>query len=142
MCIKVHSQHEKLNINIGSTSIEQVQNMKYLEIHLDPYLTFESHNNKPISKVSSKVNLLWRIRSHINHNLAKTLCQLLIQPHFTYGDFLMKGITQKLNKALQVQHNSTVKAVKNVELGYPTGMIYAELHLDRLEILYSKAAVK
>ncbi len=66
----------------------------------------------------------------------------LIQPHFTYDNFLMNGITQKLKRALQVQQNAALRAVKNVELGCPTNMIFAELGLDRLKTLADKAAVK
>ena len=54
----------------------------------------------------------------------------------------MKDITQKLQKALQVQQNSAVRAVKDVELGYPTSSIYTELGIDRLKTLSSKVAVK
>ena len=54
----------------------------------------------------------------------------------------MNGITQKLKRAVQDQQNAAVRAVKNMDLACLISSIYAELGLDRLETLSSKASVK
>ena len=104
-------------------------------------INFETHINNTIAKISSKVGLLLRIRSHISRELAKALHLSLIQPHFTYGNFLLYGVTRKLKGALQVQQNAAIRAVMNVDLACSTSAFYTELGLEWLDILACKSAV-
>ena len=58
--------------------------VKYLGVHLDPTLNFETHCQKIYKKAAGRVNLLRRIRSSIYTFTAQRIYQSMIMPIFTY----------------------------------------------------------
>ncbi len=73
-------------LKIGDEAVERVPVFKYLGMILDESLDWEPHINRLYSKTCSKVGLLKKIRSNIDHSTALTLYKSLVLPHLDYCD--------------------------------------------------------
>ncbi len=92
-------------LKIGDETVERVAVFKYLGILLDESLDWEPHVNKLYSKTCSKVGLLKKIRSNIDHSTALPLYKSLVLPHLDYCDTIyMTANADVLNK-LQLVRN-------------------------------------
>ena len=151
-CLKTHSmlftsnrskfKHDKLTLTLAGETIVQTDEVKYLGLHLDPNLNFDTHVKKVCQKVSVRTKLLWRIRGYITKDLALTLYRSLIEPHFIYCNFILEGISQTNLKKLQVQQNGALRAVKWVDCYHPTELLLADLNLDDIKTMMMKSTCK
>ena len=64
--------------------IKRTTSYKYLVVHLNPTLNFETHFNKTYKKAAGRVNLLLKIRSFITCAAAESIYRAMIMPVFTY----------------------------------------------------------
>ncbi len=133
---------EKLCIKSGGTNVEQVDIMKYLGIYLDKFLTFDTHIDKICKKVDQRTRLLWKMRNFITQDLAKYLYQTLINPIFTYCDFIYDGTTQKNKNKLQIKQNAALRAVTHSKIDTAMYRIHDELLLDDLTVSRRKSTLK
>ena len=62
-------------------------------------------------------------------------------PHFTYGNCLLHGVTQKLRTAPKTHQNSAIRAVRNVDMSYSTNRAYIKLGLERIDTISKKATI-
>ena len=129
-------------ISAGDICLEQIDAMKYLGVHLDRFLTFDAHTEKIEKKVSQRTRLLWKMRSFISQNLAKYLYQTLINPIFTYCDFVYDGMSKKNKDKLQISQNAALRAVKRCPMDYPLSRLHNELEIDTLEVCRQKSTLK
>ena len=77
-------QGKQLNLMINGPPINSTTTYKYLGVHLDPTLNFETHFNKTYKKAAGRVNLLRKIRSSITCAAAESIYRAMIMPDFTY----------------------------------------------------------
>ena len=103
-----------INCTIRGGVIEQTDEVKYLGLHVDPCLNFDSHIAKICSKMKVRTKLLWCIRSFISKDLAFTLYRSLIEPHLLYCNFILEGTSSTNKQKVQVQQNNALRAVKCV----------------------------
>ena len=64
--------------------INSTTNYKYLGVHLDPTLSFETHFNKTYKKAARRVTLLRKLCSSITCAAAESTYRAMIMPVFTY----------------------------------------------------------
>ena len=102
---------ENLLLFFGQEPVEHVSTFKYLGVYLDPSLSFRDHIEYVVKKVRQRTRILWKLRSFITVNLAKTLYTSLIEPLFLYCDELYDGCFQQDVKKLQVAQNNALRAV-------------------------------
>ena len=70
---------------INDTSLQNVNEVKYLGITLDQNLTWESHINELCKKVAPKIELLRRLKYKLPIDQLKTVYQSIVQPHIDYA---------------------------------------------------------
>ena len=73
----------QIKLSVSDSPINTTTCYKYLGVHLDPTLNFETHFQKLYKKAAGRVNLLRRIRSSIDTLSAQRICQSMIMPIFT-----------------------------------------------------------
>ncbi len=135
-------KHESLALNLNDVVIECVNDMKYLGVIIDRHLTFTSHINKLCGKISSKIGLLWRVRSFIDDGLAMKLYNSLIYPHFLYCNFILDGTSKTNKNKLQIQHNNALRAVLRADYDIPTAKLYSDARVDNIETCMKKTTCK
>ena len=109
---------------------------------MDRYPSFEAHAQNIIKKVNQRTRVLWKVRNFITLDLAKYLYQTLIQPLFTYVDFVYDGCSQTISNKLQVTQNSAPCAVKNCKFDYSTTRLHNELEIEGLSVCRKKSSIK
>ena len=105
-------KHEKIILTDNDIEIQMVDTVKYLGMHLDRFLTFETHVDKVTKKANQCTKMTWKMRSFIDENLAKYLYKSLIHPIFGYCDFIYDGCNKGLAKKLQIPQNNALRVVK------------------------------
>ncbi len=131
-----------IDIEADGIKIEQVDTMKYLGLQIDNYLTFDNHTDYVTKKVNQRNRLLWKMRNFITESLARYLYTTLINPIFSYGDFIYDGTSQTNKIKLQTLKNSSLRAVKGVRRDYPTKRLHDELQIDYLHDCRKKSTLK
>ncbi len=134
-CMLFHSRRKfrndsELLICLNRTEIEQVDNYKYLGLHLDTHLSFDKHIDIIGSKIKQRTRLLWKMRSFIDQNLALDLYNSLIEPMFIYCSHLYDGTTKFNQNRLQVLQNQALRAVMKVNSRFSATEMHETLNVD------------
>ena len=79
----------QVKLSVNDSSITTC--FKYLDVHLDLTLTFETHFQKMYKKAAVRVKLLRRIRSSIDTFSAQRIYQSIIMPIFMYCSYNSLG---------------------------------------------------
>ena len=126
---------ETLDVNIpgGNNVLEQVDQVKYLGVHLDEHLTFQQHVDKLCSKVRSRSGVLWRMRSFISEELAKELYQTMVHPHFSYADIIYDASNQSLSNKLQTQQHLALKADLYIDQMFSSSELHSQTKINWLD---------
>ena len=74
----------QLNIQIKGTSINQTSLYKYLGTHLDSTLQLNGNFNSRYKKLSSRLQLLSKLRPNLNVKASKMIYTYIVTPVFTY----------------------------------------------------------
>ena len=74
----------KYNVSIGKHSLEQVDQIKYLEIILENKLSCKPHIQHICTKLSSGSWALTRLTNYVDISTSKTVNYSLIYPHLQY----------------------------------------------------------
>ena len=75
-------QGKQLNLTVNGLPVNSTTAYKYLSVHLDPTLNFETHFTKTYKKAAGRVTLLWKIRSSITCAAAES--RAMVMPVFSY----------------------------------------------------------
>ena len=81
----------QVKLSVNGFPINTTTCYKYLGMHLDPALNFETHFQKIYKKVVGRVNLLQCIRSSIDTFTAQRIYQSMIMPIYTYCGYTSLG---------------------------------------------------
>ena len=90
------------NIKIGSATIEETNNIKFLGIIFDKHFTFKNHANVIARKISKSVGILFKLSKFLLPEIIKTVCYslILINQFLPYGIKVWHGkyanITNKI----------------------------------------------
>ena len=74
-----------MNIKIGSATIEETNNIKFLLIIFNKQLTFNHHVDVISRKISKFVGILFKLSKYLPLEIIKTLYYSLINPFSLYG---------------------------------------------------------
>ena len=72
---------DNLSISIAGTPLTRVASSKFLGVVIDDHLSFKSHINHIVKKISSNIGLISRIRRYITSKIAITLYYSFIYPY-------------------------------------------------------------
>ena len=82
----------QVNLSVNGSPINTTTCYKYLGVHLDPTLNFETHFHKIYKKATGRVDLLRRIRSSIDtFSVQRLIYQSMITAIFTYCGYNSLG---------------------------------------------------
>ena len=91
----------QVNLSVNGSSINTTTCYKYLGVHLDPTLNFETHFHKIYKKAAGRVNLLRRIRSNIDTFSAQRIYQSMIMPILTYCGYNSLGWSESRKRMIR-----------------------------------------
>ena len=100
-----------LDIKINNTSLEQVNVFKFLGVHVDSNLSWNTHITYIANKLSRVNGILCRLKHSLPTNILKTIYCALFLPHLYYGICTWGFATHsQTNRLIKLQK----KAVRNI----------------------------
>ena len=85
-------------ITINDTTVEVVDDFKFLGIMLNKHLKWTTHTDMIANKISKYIGVLSRLKHTLQSRILITLYNTLILPHFYYGLPLWGHHTSRLHK--------------------------------------------
>ena len=80
----LHSGNPSLDLSLCGTPIEEAKDEKLLGVKIDKHLNWDNHIDFLIDKLNSRICLLKRAKTYLNHRLGNLLYNALIRPLFEY----------------------------------------------------------
>ena len=83
-----HTPHREVTyprIKINNSSVEVVDEFKFLEIFIDKHLKLSTHSEFIANKISKYTGVINRLKHTLPSRILVTFCNTLILPHLHYG---------------------------------------------------------
>ena len=109
MIFSNRSKELLLPIKIRNVDINCVNCVKFLGVFIDDRLSFNSHINCVLSKVSKNVGVLSRVRKCVPDNVLRSLYFSLIYPYLIYGCQVWSSGSISAIKKLQSTQNRCIR---------------------------------
>ena len=91
---------ELITIKINKKAITVEKYVKYLGVLIDSSLSWKTHNDNLVKKISRAIGIMYKIRYYVNHTILKNLYYSLIYPYLLYAiqvwGSAFAGHTQKI----------------------------------------------
>ena len=126
MVMNVHVSHDSIEVEI-------VDKFKYLGIILNLYLRFDKHVTYLQSKVFPKMKTLSRIKCYIGQKLAIYLYNTLINPLFTFNDYVYDALSVSDSSKLQVLQNNCIRTCLKAHRQMPRVELFENSGIKPLE---------
>lgn len=106
--------------------IKKVNSFKYLGLHLDPLIKFNTHVKAIEGKISRVVGALWKLRSKIPLNGKKLIYSSLIHSHLVYMVPIWGVVSQSTINPIQVLQNRAIRNVYGLNSRYNRVQLFRE----------------
>ena len=114
---------------------------KYLGVELDETLTWHSHIDSIIKKVSGGLRALKRARILVPHETLIMMYKALVQPYFDYCSSIWGGIGKCQSERLQKLQNRAARIVTHSDFNTRSFRLLDDLGWDTLEQRREKQVV-
>ena len=111
-------------------------NCKFLGIHLDDKLTFRTHIDSIISKISKNNGILYRIRNSLPLQARLDFYHGFIYPYLTYNVIVWGGAYQAHLQPLIVMHKRVIRTICSKPKNEHTSSLFLNLGLLKFQDLY------
>lgn len=105
----------QLDIVINDENIEQVNEIKYLGVILDPQLGFHNHVDYICKKIGKKIGYVRRISYNLSQWTKKILYNTIIFPHFSYCASILFSCNKGDIRRLQMLQNRGMRMILNCD---------------------------
>ena len=102
------------NIKIGSATIEETNDIKFIGIVFDKHLTFKHHVDVIARKISKSVGILFKLSKYLLLEIIKTLYYSLINPFLLHGIEVWHGTYANINNKIFILHKRACRAIHNL----------------------------
>ena len=103
----------QVKLSVNDSPINTTTCYKYLGVHLDPTLNFETHFQQMYKKAAGRVNLLRRIRSRIDTRSAQRIYQSMIMPIFTYCGYNSLGWSESRKRMIRSSETRRLEIISS-----------------------------
>ena len=107
VCVTNKRKPIQATYNIHGMTLEEVPSAKYLGLHVDKKLSFNTHVNITCKKANSTRALLQRNFSHCSRKIKEAKCKTYVRPIAEYAAVAWDSNTQRnIRKIEQIQRSS------------------------------------
>lgn len=124
------------NVKIGSGVISQTDCSKFLGVHLDQHLKFDSHIKHISVKMSKSIGVLYRIKSFLPLNILRSLYYALVHPHLFYAVEAWCGGPQYLTGGVLVLQKKAIRCIFDLPYNEHTADYFKLSNVLRVDKLY------
>lgn len=112
-CKKFTSLH--LDVKMNNEKIEQVKEIKYLGVVLDPQLGFHNHVDYICKKIGKKIGYFRRISHNLSQWTKNIIYNTIIFPHFSYCISILFSCNKTDISRLQILQNKVMRIILNCD---------------------------
>jgi hypothetical protein len=123
----------ELNIVIDGISINQVNNTKFLGLHIDESLTWIDHLTHISSKISKNIGIIKRLSKIVPHHVLITLYNTLIAPYLNYCNIIWASNYPGRLTPLEALQKRVVIIICNTDRLASTSSLFKQLNLLKLQ---------
>lgn len=131
---KPYSYGTNFSMFVDGKEIVEVESLKYLGLHLQSNLSWDTHIRTLRTKLSQAVGLLYKFKNKFNKETKFLIYQALIQSNLNYLIVLYGFKKTNEFKALQRTQNKALKIVGNLPIRTSTVSLYTDNYPDVLPI--------
>ena len=126
------------DLKIANTTIEHTTTFNFLGIHFDQHMTWKTHINNTLIKISRVSGLLHNLKHVLPQIALRTIYNSLITPHLTYG-ILAWG--KHLTGLFKIQKRA-IRAISNSKYNAHTDPLFVRLGLLKVSDLRELSELK
>jgi hypothetical protein len=118
-----------MNIPLNGQAIKKVDASKYLGIHLDDNLNWNTHINSITSKLNSLTAAFYNLAQFIDNESVSRIYYAYVFPHIKYGIEIYGNCNSTALKKIQVMQNKILKILSRKPWRYSTNQLHYELKI-------------
>ena len=123
----------QFDVKIDDHCLERVKTYKYLGIDLDENLSWDSHIDNIVKKVSTGLGAIRRVRNLVPRETLIMIYKALIQPYFDYCSSVWGSIRVCQSERLQKLQNRAARLIIFSDLNIRSTTLLRDLGWDSLE---------
>ncbi len=130
---------DNFNITCLGLEINRVKTVKYLGVHLDQCVSGVLNCTQIIKRINARLKFMYKQAKDVYEKKKKTLCSVLIQPHFGYAcSSWYSGLKSRSKKQLQICQNKITRFILSLDPRSYTG----QAEREKVNMLSVKNRVK
>jgi len=135
-------QSSPFRVQIGSNLINRLHSTKYLGMHLNHKLNWDTHISKLESKLSCYSGIFYRIREYLSTNELKMIYFSFVYSHLQYAIGAWGSATKTSLHRLNTIHNKIIKTISWSSYRCHVTPLYSQLNLLKLEDIHQLEIAK
>ena len=120
-------------IKIGNNIIPITPVTKFLGVHIDSNLKFDSHMNIISKKLSKSIGLLYKLNKYLPNHVLKILYCTLIHPYLSYGLEAWYGTFKNHTSKIFILQKKAIRAINQLEYNEHTNEYFISNNILKLE---------
>ena len=106
-------QHvQEVTVKSGDCLLPSASSARYLGVHLDNRLDWDTHVNYVVTKVAKKIGALWRARRSLSRRSRQVYVKAVIMPDLLYGSCCFSAAMREGQlKRLQTTQNRAIRCI-------------------------------
>ena len=129
------------NIKIGSATIEETNNIKFLGIIFNKRHTFKHHADVIARKISKSVGILFKLPKYLPLEIIKTLYYSLMNPFLLYGIEVWHGTYANTTNKIFILHKKACWAIHNLHINTHTTEYFKNAKILKLTDLMNRKSL-
>ena len=135
--LSAHTYAQPIPIVIDGTSIQRVQNTKFLGVHIDDKLNWSNHINHIASKLSRSIGILHKVKHNLTRQTLIMLYYSLIYPYLTYCHLIWgKAASIHLSRLIRLQKKA-LRIICKAQYNAHTEPLFKVCRIIKLPDLYT-----
>ena len=134
--------NRNIDIKINNTSIEQVEEIKFLGAHIDSTLSWKSHIRKKANQILKVNAVLSRLKNTVPLNILKTIYNSLIYPHISYAIVTWGNINNREMKRLELLQKRAIRNICKAKYNSHTNRLFKTLDLLTIRNVFNLSCIK
>ena len=133
---KSRTRNSSLSIKINGIPLEIVQSYRYLGLHIDHQLKWNSHITEMYKKLSRSVGILGKLKYYVPSPTLRTIYFALFQSHIQYALAAWGSATQTSLRKLEILQNRAVKILSGAPVRSNINTLYHKARVLKLSDIY------
>ena len=124
-------------LKMGNENIGEVDNIKFLGMHLDKHLTFKYHVEYISNKMSKSIGILYKFKYFLHPEILKIIYLSLVQLYVYYGVVAWFATYKNVTDKIVVLQKKACRAINNLHYLDHTSIHFKNMNILKVEDLYS-----